>query len=202
MAVKPANRSALPLATDLELVHYRVQLAPASKRGRLLRVQTSGGVVARSSYGGQPCWQYLHGRSAPCARCPVLGDGKSERGWTTLDADAADGGHQALHATAGASTAELRWLRLSPELFGLLCREKLQRLAHAARLSQQELRVLSLMADGFQSKEIASQLSISARTVKFHGTNLLRKLGADSRIGLLKLVLAPEPASGAPSLGR
>lgn len=193
MAVKPANRSSLPHAADAELVLYRVQLAPASKRGRLLRVQTSSGVVARSSHGGQTCWQYLHGRSAPCDRCPVLGDGKSERGWTTLDPDAADGRHQALQATAGASTAELRWLRLSPALLGLLCRDKLERLAIAARLSQQELRVLSLMAAGFQSKEIASQLSISARTVKFHGTNLLRKLGADSRIGLLKLVLSPEP---------
>ena len=49
---------------------------------------------------------------------------------------------------------------------------------------------------------VASQLHISARTVKFHGTNLLRKLGADSRMGLLKLVLSAEPAPGAQSLSR
>ena len=191
MAVKQAGRGPSPLAADCEMVLYSVQLAPASRRGRLLRVQRSGAAVARSSYGTQPCWQYLHGRSAPCDGCPVFGAGQAERGWTPLAA--ADSCYQAVCAVTSAKSAELRLLRVSTQLLCLLCRDKLQRIARAARLSQQELRVLHLMADGYQSKEIAIKLRISARTVKFHGTNLLHKLGAESRIGLLKLVLSPEP---------
>lgn len=40
--------------------------------------------------------------------------------------------------------------------------------------------------------EIAAALRISERTVKFHGTNLLRKIGADSRVAILSLIVAPE----------
>ena len=196
MAPKQGGRAGLASAADVELVSYRVQLAPAGKRGRLLRVQSNGMPVARGQYGAQPCWQFLQGRTAPCEGCPVFGDAQVERRWVTLDGP--DSCYQAVQAAMGTSSAELRLLRLSAQVLSLLCRDKPQRIAQAARLSQQELRVLQLMVEGFQSKEIASQLRISARTVKFHGTNLLRKLGAESRIGLLKLVLSAEPSATTP----
>jgi len=201
MAAKQGGRGGLPSVADVELVVYRVQLIPAAKRGRLLRVHANGAPVTRMQYTSQPCWQYLQGRTAPCTRCPVFGDGHPELGWTTLDSP--EGCYQAVQATLGSAWAELSLLRVSARVLCLLCRDRLQRIAHAARLSQQELRVLELMIGGQQFKEIASQLRISARTVKFHGTNLLRKLGAESRAGLLKLVLSAEdPSGGARSLGR
>ena len=41
--------------------------------------------------------------------------------------------------------------------------------------------VLRLMAAGLSNREIAGSLTISERTVKFHVTSILNKLGADNR---------------------
>ena len=48
-------------------------------------------------------------------------------------------------------------------------------------LSKRELEVLQVLAQGLQNKEIANQLSIAERTVKFHVSAILRKLGAGNR---------------------
>jgi DNA-binding NarL/FixJ family response regulator len=45
------------------------------------------------------------------------------------------------------------------------------------------------MIDGTSMEDIASELAISPRTVKFHQANVLQKLGADSRSDLLRLVV-------------
>ena len=49
------------------------------------------------------------------------------------------------------------------------------------RLSERERSVLRLVATGLTSKQIARELAITERTVQFHVTGLLNKLGADSR---------------------
>ena len=51
----------------------------------------------------------------------------------------------------------------------------------AARLSQQELRVLRLLAGGMTNREIADLLGISVRTIERHVTNLYGKIGARGR---------------------
>jgi DNA-binding NarL/FixJ family response regulator len=51
----------------------------------------------------------------------------------------------------------------------------------AGPLTPREREVLRLIAAGLPSKQIARELSISERTVKFHSTSLLRKLGAENR---------------------
>ncbi len=48
-------------------------------------------------------------------------------------------------------------------------------------LSARERAVLRLVADGLTSRQIARQLSITERTVKFHIRSLLNKLGAENR---------------------
>jgi DNA-binding NarL/FixJ family response regulator len=48
-------------------------------------------------------------------------------------------------------------------------------------LTARELMVLRLMASGLSNRDIASALSISERTVKFHVTAILNRLGADNR---------------------
>jgi len=51
----------------------------------------------------------------------------------------------------------------------------------ACPLTDRELSILSLVADGNANKEIADTLFISERTVKNHMTNILAKLGARDR---------------------
>ncbi len=50
-----------------------------------------------------------------------------------------------------------------------------------AVLSQREREVLRLVAGGQSNKQIARTLGITERTVKFHVTSVLNKLGADNR---------------------
>jgi DNA-binding NarL/FixJ family response regulator len=48
-------------------------------------------------------------------------------------------------------------------------------------LTPREIEVLGLLALGLQNKEIASRLFITERTVKFHVSSLMHKLGAENR---------------------
>jgi DNA-binding NarL/FixJ family response regulator len=58
-------------------------------------------------------------------------------------------------------------------------------------LTEREREVLTLLARGLPSKEIASELSISIRTVDAHRANLMRKLGVKS-VALLTQVAIRE----------
>lgn len=48
-------------------------------------------------------------------------------------------------------------------------------------LSRRERDVLKLVADGRSNKQIARAMKITERTVKFHITSILNKLGAENR---------------------
>jgi len=64
-------------------------------------------------------------------------------------------------------------------------RAKLERLSRSAGLTPREHSVLELLSLGRNRAEIGTALGISINTVKFHQGNVLTKLGADSRAGLL-----------------
>ncbi|RLC98281.1 MAG: DNA-binding response regulator [Chloroflexi bacterium] len=49
-------------------------------------------------------------------------------------------------------------------------------------LTEREVEVLTLVAEGLPNKQIASQLQVAERTVNFHVSNILHKLGAASRV--------------------
>jgi DNA-binding NarL/FixJ family response regulator len=51
-------------------------------------------------------------------------------------------------------------------------------------LSERELDVIRLVAEGLSNREIASQLVISEKTVKTHITHILGKLSLDDRTQL------------------
>jgi len=52
-------------------------------------------------------------------------------------------------------------------------------------LTPKEREVLSLMADGFTTKEIAQQLSVSFHTVESHRKNLLTKFKVKNSVHLV-----------------
>lgn len=49
------------------------------------------------------------------------------------------------------------------------------------QLTDRELEVLQLVAAGRRNREIAESLKVSIKTVEFHLSNILSKLGAQSR---------------------
>ncbi len=53
-------------------------------------------------------------------------------------------------------------------------------------LTEREIEVLALMAEGAANKEIAHRLAISEHTAKFHVSSILGKLGATSRTEAVK----------------
>jgi DNA-binding NarL/FixJ family response regulator len=76
---------------------------------------------------------------------------------------------------------------------------------HKSALSPREREVLGLIAEGRTSKEIASQLYISAQTVETHRANLMSKLGVHNvaglvmsavRTGLVQLQVCHSPDDG------
>src|SRR5215472_10036007 len=54
-------------------------------------------------------------------------------------------------------------------------------------LTERELEVLMLLAQGMPNKEIASHLTISERTAKFHVSSIMGKLGATNRTEAVSL---------------
>ena len=53
-------------------------------------------------------------------------------------------------------------------------------------LSGREIEVVQLVAEGFSSKEIASRLSLSVRTVEKHRANIMEKIGVREVASLVR----------------
>lgn len=56
-------------------------------------------------------------------------------------------------------------------------------------ITQREIEILTLIAEGFSSKEIGEKLFISPRTVDTHRTNLMNKLDIHNIAGLIRFAL-------------
>lgn len=61
-----------------------------------------------------------------------------------------------------------------------------QQVVEGTPLTEREVEILKLIADGLTNQEIAEQLYISPRTVDTHRRNLLQKLGVKNTAGLVK----------------
>ena len=82
---------------------------------------------------------------------------------------------QAVRSVAGGTSV------LQSGLTARLLISSRQREPDAADLSDRELAVLTLLADGLHNREVAAQLGISPRTVDRHCDNIYAKLGVGSR---------------------
>jgi two-component system, NarL family, response regulator LiaR len=71
-------------------------------------------------------------------------------------------------------------VQLSPQAADRLTRE-IRTPEHPQKLTDREVEVLRLLAEGKANKEIAASLFISETTVKTHVSNILLKLGVPSR---------------------
>ena len=96
---------------------------------------------------------------------------------------------------AGVRSAAAGRPYISPQLSAFLLsrRERVHDLARQKpaleSLTPMERRVLRLIAEDKTSKDIASQLFISPRTVETHRTNIFRKLGLKGNLALVKFAV-------------
>jgi DNA-binding NarL/FixJ family response regulator len=70
--------------------------------------------------------------------------------------------------------------------------------AVASKLTAREMQVLTLLAEGHEQDEIASQLFISRRTVGTHIENLMRKLGVRTRTQAVALAYRDDLVHSSP----
>lgn len=60
----------------------------------------------------------------------------------------------------------------------------------AEKLTPREAEVLRLLAWGYTRKDIADRLGIGARTVEFHQTSGMRRLGVETRRELMAFAVS------------
>ena len=126
---------------------------------------------------------------SPATRILIL-SGYSE--WETVTEAALAGAHG--YIVKGSSVSDLRdaidtvnagGISVDPTLpkdtCQSFCQQKLGKNAKLCHLSRQELKIVSLVAQGMSNKEIALRLHISEKTVKNHLTHIFAKLGVVSR---------------------
>jgi DNA-binding CsgD family transcriptional regulator len=135
----------------------------------------------------QTCYTKLHGLARPCPDCPF----RDEQG-----NDAAGGlrvrkvgSHwEIVRGKLIGSVASVSARVLDDELFLAWHGARVARLATRGKLSERERDILTRLIAGEGFEAMSEGLGISTRTVKFHQANILKKLGADSRSDLLRLV--------------
>lgn len=137
---------------------------------------------------GRPCYQVVADRDSPCPDCPV---GKLGVGETVTDLQLLTDERLIVRRArrASAQTALVAYTPLGPGLVSQLVEARLDALATRCALSERERQVLRELVAGRALEDIARVLEISTRTVRFHQANVLAKLGIDSRLELVRMLL-------------
>ncbi|MDF3069549.1 MAG: transcriptional regulator, LuxR family [Polyangiaceae bacterium] len=154
------------------------------KEYRLLRVWQPGSAATPAS---GKCFEVLHARSSPCDNCP-LSRGETLKPLVGVSRQAPHD-YLVTSATLRSDDCAHVSVRSVPSAsFSAVMQARLDELAERAHLSKRERSVFAHLMEGRAVDDIASDLAISPRTVKFHQANVLQKLGADSRTDLIRLV--------------
>lgn len=161
--------------------------------GTITRLLIEGELVALADRGA-PCFDVLYNRPTLCEGCPVFQVGESHQ--RTL-IRRCDGPHKGASArfeitsvkAVRAGAVQLRVRCVSDSALQALQAAKVRMLVDAAGLSRREAEVLNYLLLGSSIEDIGRLTKISPRTVKHHQANILQKLGADSRVDLLRVLL-------------
>jgi PAS domain S-box-containing protein len=175
---------------ELDDIEYEVS---SSDFGLLLGLRSFPNEMAREDPGAPTrCWVAIHGRPSACPDCPLRQEAAA--GWprtvTRLSNGASPSRHEVLVATAlEGARFKMRLRRLPQAFVSSMLHANVQALAERAGLSERERAVLERLVDGQSLADISAHLGIRPRTVKFHQARVLAKVGVDSRVKLLQLVV-------------
>ena len=83
---------------------------------------------------------------------------------------------------------------ISPSIAGVLAEDYLENLAEKDNsvhsiLTSREVEVLQLLAEGKSTKQTASILGVSTKTIETHRKNIMKKLEIDNLVGLAKYAI-------------
>lgn len=141
---------------------------------------------------GKPCHLAFWGRPSACHDCPVIPPPAVDDFQERVAVVATGHARQERVLTIGRRSSDDRvrvTIHASPEtLLPQLVEARVASASASARLSLREQEVLRLLMRGRSLDEIAAELDISVRTAKYHQSNVLTKLGVESRLDLLRLV--------------
>ncbi|MBC7173769.1 MAG: helix-turn-helix transcriptional regulator [Polyangiaceae bacterium] len=171
-----------------ETAAFEVSTRP-EEFGRVLRRAAEG--VWFDVPAGTRCLDLLCGSSECCADCPAMAI--SEKAPIVSRATAAQGAEGHCYVVtarvSGPERALVTAIRIDDSTRAKLASARVDAAASAAGLSEREKQVLRLLLLGRELADVAAELGISHRTVRFHQTNLLDKLGVESRADLARLLL-------------
>ncbi|MBX3158514.1 MAG: PAS domain S-box protein [Deltaproteobacteria bacterium] len=168
---------------DGEDLDYEVSLGP--EFGQVVRLHRGG--EALQLVEPARCFTLMYQRASPCEDCPLVGD---DEPWPRTRVKPLSL-RQSMVELRTAERLEGRVrvrVRMLPELaLQAIHTAKVDALARHADLSRREKEILTYLLQGRSIEDIAHAIGIAVRTVKYHQTNVLQKLGAESRSDLLRL---------------
>jgi len=169
-------------------VDYEISLSPLTF-GELRSVSASGTGLHVVAEKRRRCFEFLYSRGTPCDDCPVLRPPTDS--WPRVTIRGRGAGEQVYEITkaelATSTSVRLSMKTVTAEELSAIRGVRVKALADRASLTERERAVMEYLLDGRSLDEIAALLGMSPRTAKFHQTNLLGKLGADSRSDLFRL---------------
>jgi DNA-binding CsgD family transcriptional regulator len=186
---RPAPQAGLPPFAAGE--HYELS-SRYEDFGVLLSVWSWRARDAHDDSVGQRCYLALHGLDVPCQGCPAFSQqvGPATIGPVVIPRDLNKLRLDVVEARviSGTSIAVSTW-QVGGSLLGQLVNGKVALMAERQGLTARERNVLELLVLGRSNDEIASNLEVTERTVKYHKRNVLQKLGAESKHDLMRLIL-------------
>lgn len=155
--------------------------------GTLQKVVELGRPVRNMVLAEPKCFQFFDNRDSPCPDCPVLRP--MHEPWPRVTVRKLNGSTKVITAhPVDAITLQLSVRKIDDHVLKAVHGARTDALAKKAGLSDRERIVFKYLLMGRSQQDIAKILKLSRRTVKFHVSNVLDKIGADSRIDLIRLI--------------